>query len=54
MFNLETLGDRRRMLANAFASLFYNIQDDGTVTERQKEQARNTQTVLESSIFFRR
>ena len=34
MFNLETLSDRRRRLANAFASRLCNIQEDDTATER--------------------
>ena len=54
MFNLQTLGDRRRMFANAFASRLCNIQEDDTATERQKVQARNTQKALETSISFRR
>ena len=52
IFNLETLGDRSRMFANAFASQLCNIQDDDTATERQKVQARNTQKALETSISF--
>ena len=54
MFNLETLGDRRRMMANAFASRVCNVQDDDTATDRLKVQARNTQKALETSISFRR
>ena len=54
MFNLETLGDRRRMMANAFASRLCNIQDDDTATDRQKAQARNTQKAMETWISFRR
>ena len=42
MFNLETLDERRRMSANAFASRLCNIQDDDTATERPKVQVRNT------------
>ena len=54
MFNRETLRDRRRMMANAFASRLCNIQDDDTATDLQKAQARNTQEALENSISFRR
>ena len=53
MFNLETLGDRRRMSANAFASRLCN-KDDDTATERQKVHARNTRKALETSISFQR
>ena len=54
MFSLETLGDRRRMMANEFASRLCNIHDDDTATDRQKVQARGTQKALETSISFRR
>ena len=54
MFDLETLGDRLRMMANAFASRLCNIQDDDTATDPQKVQARNTQKALETTITFRR
>ena len=49
-FNLETLGNRRRLLTNAFASRLCNIQDDDTATDWRKLQARNTQKALETSI----
>ena len=54
VFNLETLGDHRRMIPPAFASRLCNIQDDDTATDRQKAQARNTQKALETSISFHR
>ena len=54
MFNLETLGDRRRMMANVFASRFCKVQDNDTATDRLKVQARNTQKALETSISSRR
>ena len=54
MFNPETLGDFRRMMANAFASRLRNMRDDDTATDRQKVQARNTRKALETSISFRR
>ena len=53
MFNMGTLGDRRRMMANALASRLCDIQDDDTATDRQNVQARNTQKALETSISFR-
>ena len=54
MFNLETLGDGRRVMANAFASRLCNIQNDDTAADRQKLHARNTQKAFETSISFRR
>ena len=54
IFNLKTLGDRRRMLADAFASRLCNIQGGDTAIGRQKLQARNTQKALEICISFRR
>ena len=53
LFNLETLGDLRRMIANDFESRLCNIRDDDTVTGSQKLQARNKQKTLETSISFR-
>ena len=54
MFNLDTLGIRRRTLANAFAGRLMNILDDDNATARQKLQARKTQIGLNSSEAFQR
>ena len=54
MFNLETLRDRCRMMANTFASRLCIIQDGDTATDRQKVQARNKQKSLDTSISFHR
>ena len=40
MFNIDTLGIRRRMLANAFVGRLMSILDDDHATVRQKLQAK--------------
>ena len=47
MFNIDTLGIRRRTLANAFVGRLMSILDDDHVIVRQKLQAKKTQIALE-------
>ena len=54
MFNIDTLGIRRRTLANAFAGRLMGIPDDDHATVRQKLQAKKTQIALTSSDAFQR
>ena len=54
MFNIDTLGIRRRTLANAFAGRLMSILDDDHATVRQKLQAKKTQIALKSSEAFQR
>ena len=54
MFNIDTLGIRRRTLANAFAGRLMCILDDDHATVRQKLQAKKTQIALNSSEAFQR
>ena len=49
MFNIDSLGIRRRALANAFAERLMSILDDDYATVRQKLQARKTQIALNAS-----
>ena len=46
MFNIDTLGIRRRTLANAIVGRLMSILDDHHATVQQKLQARNTQIAL--------
>ena len=54
MFNIDTLGIRRRTLANAFSGRLMSILDDDHATVRQKLQAKKTQIALNSSEAFLR
>ena len=54
MFNIDTLGIRRRTLANAFAGRLMSILDDDHATVRQKLQAKKTQIAFNSSEAFLR
>ena len=54
MFNIDTLGIRRRTLANAFAGRIMSILDDDHATVLQKLQAKKTQIALNSSEAFQR
>ena len=54
MFNIDTLGIRRRKLANAFAGKIIEILDDDHATGRQKVQARKTKIALNSSEALQR
>ena len=54
MFNIDTLGIRRRTLANAIAGRLMSILDDDHATVRQKLQAKKTQIALNSSEAFHR
>ena len=54
MFNIDTLGIHRRMLANAFAGRLRSILDDDHATVRQKFLAKKTQIALNSSESFQR
>ena len=54
MFNIDTLGIRRRTCANAFARRLMSIPDDDHATVRQKLQAQKTQIALKSSEAFQR
>ena len=54
MFNLDTLGIRRGMLANAFVGRLMSIMDNDHANMRQKLQANKTQMALNSSEAFQR
>ena len=54
MFNIDTLGIRRRTLANAFAGKLMSTLGDDNATVRQKLQAKKTQIALNSSEAFQR
>ena len=54
IFNVGTLGMRRRTLANAFSRRLMSILDDDHATARQKLQAKKTQIALNSSEAFKR
>ena len=54
IFKIDTLGIRRRTLANAFAGRFMSILDDHHATGRQKLQAKKTHIALNSSEAFQR
>ena len=54
MFNIDTLGIRRRTLGNAFAGRLMSILDDDHETVRQKLHAKKTQIALNSSEAFQR
>ena len=49
MFNIDSLGNRRRTLANAFAGRLKSILNDDHATGQQKLQAKKTQIALNSS-----
>ena len=51
MFSIDTLGTRRRTLANAFAGLMSTLDDDNAPV-RLKLQAKKTQIALNSSEAF--
>ena len=53
-FNIDSLGIRRRTLANAFAGRLMSTLDDDNATARQKLQAKKTQIALNSSEAFQR
>ena len=53
-FNIDSLGIRRRTLANAFAGGLMSTLDDDNATVRQKLQAKKTQIALNSSETFQR
>ena len=54
MFNIDSLGIRRRTLANAFAGRLMSTLDDDNATARQKLQAKKTQIALNFSEAFQR
>ena len=54
MFNINSLGIRRRTLANAVSGRLMSTLDDDNATARQKLQAKKTQIALNSSKAFRR
>ena len=54
VFHIDTLGIRRRTLANAFVRRLMSILDNGHATVRQKLQARKTQIALNPSDAFQR
>ena len=54
IFNIDSLGIRRRTLANAFAGRLMSTLDDDNATARQKLQAKKTQIALHSSEAFQR
>ena len=54
MFNIDTLGIRRRAFAIAFAGGLMSILDDDHATVRQKLRAKKTQIPLNSSEAFQR
>ena len=54
MFNIGTLGIRRRTLANAFAGRLKSTLDDYHATVQQKLQAKKTQIASNSSEAFER
>ena len=54
MFNIDTLGIRRRTLANAFVGRLMSILNDDHATKRQKLQAKKPQIVLNTSEAFQR
>ena len=54
MFTTDSLGIRRRTLANAFVGRLMSILDDDHATERQKLQAKKTQTAVNTSEAFQR
>ena len=54
MFNIDTLGIRRRTLANAFVGRLMSILDKDHANMRQKLQANKTQIALNSSEAFQR
>ena len=53
MLNMDTLGIRRRTLANAFAGRLRSFPDDDHAIVRQKLQEKKTQISLNSSEVFR-
>ena len=54
IFNIDSLGIRRRTLANAFAGRLMSTLKDDNATARQKLQAKKTQIALHSSEAFQR
>ena len=54
VFNIDSLGIRRRTLANAFARRLMSTLDDDNETARQKLQAKKTQIALNASEAFQR
>ena len=54
MVNIDTLGIRRRTLANAFAGRLMGFPDDDHATVRQKLLAKKTQITRTSSDAFQR
>ena len=54
MFNIDTLGLRRRTLADDFVTRLMSIVGDDNATERKKLQAKKTQIALNSPEAFQR